>query len=79
MAIDPTALTCRCQRCGHNLWSERKGEWTLQNRILKLTPSGGIAARCPKCAADVSVAFLRLAEPRRPRMFVRRKEPTQAD
>ena len=59
---EPSTLSAACPKCGHELWSRRRGEWTLQNRILKLT-AGGLAAKCPDCGADVPVPFLTISTP----------------
>jgi hypothetical protein len=45
--------------CGAQLWRRRSGEWTLQNRIIKLTP-GGLVAKCPQCREDVPIPWLRI-------------------
>jgi hypothetical protein len=65
----PTAseLHAACPGCGHELWQERRGEWTLQNRILKMRKGGDLVAKCSECAAEVPVPFLALVEPARPR------------
>lgn len=58
----PSSLSARCSGCGHELWKLRGGQWTLQQRILKIDDAGAVIARCPECAADVPVPFLQLAE-----------------
>jgi predicted RNA-binding Zn-ribbon protein involved in translation (DUF1610 family) len=52
----------RCPSCGADLWTRRKGEWTLANRILKLDEEGRqFVARCPECATNVPLDLARLA------------------
>lgn len=60
----PSSLSARCG-CGHELWKQRGGQWTLQQRILKIDDQGRVLARCPECSADVPVPFLALTEPER--------------
>lgn len=55
----PSSLSCRCPSCGTQLWAQRKGQWTLANRILKYD-GAQFLARCPDCASDVPVPFLLL-------------------
>mgnify|MGYP001473536654 CR=1 FL=1 len=57
----PGDLTCVCPRCRTELWAQRKGQWTLANRILKMGDDGVMLARCPECASDVPVPFLIIA------------------
>lgn len=71
---DPANLTATCS-CGTELWAERAGEWTLAQRILKLTPTG-LVAKCPECRADVPIPWLQLrptalAAPPRRRMVMK--------
>lgn len=71
---DPSTLQATC-RCGTELWAERAGEWTLAQRIVKLTDVG-IVALCPKCREEVPVPWLHVAPaevptPTRRRMVMR--------
>lgn len=64
----PDGLSARCAGCGSELWKQRRGEWTLRNRILKLASGGALTAKCADCGGMVDVPFLRLTEPaQRPR------------
>lgn len=57
---DLAALSATCTRCGDRLWKQRRGDWTLAQRILKVV-GGGIVAICPECGSDVPVPWLRVA------------------
>lgn len=59
--MPPSELSCVCPNCGTRLWAIRRGEWTLQNRILKLGPTGFLA-KCPDCSTDVPVPWLTLSD-----------------
>jgi hypothetical protein len=72
MPVDPATLQARCD-CGHELWRERRGEWSLGNRILKLV-EGSLRAKCPECGSDVPIPFLQLAAPSR-RLVMRLDRP----
>jgi endogenous inhibitor of DNA gyrase (YacG/DUF329 family) len=65
--MEPERCKADCPSCGEALWRQRQGEWTLANRIVRLTPDGDLAAKCPRCAEDVLLNFIVMAEPKRPR------------
>jgi len=55
-------VTAACQ-CGYELWKQRRGEWTLANRVVKLRGDGMLYAKCPDCRRDVVVPWLRIEAP----------------
>lgn len=59
-------LSVKCPRCGKELWKKRAGQWTLDNRIVKLSATGAFQAKCPDCREDVPVPFL-MIDPTAPR------------
>jgi predicted RNA-binding Zn-ribbon protein involved in translation (DUF1610 family) len=62
MTATPDELRADCPGCGEKLWRQRKGDWTLANRIIKLA-KGCVVAKCPKCGDEVDVPFLQVASP----------------
>lgn len=59
---DLSRLSCTCPECGKELWKERDGEMTLQQRILKVR-DGKIVAVCYRCKHPVLVDFLTINPP----------------
>lgn len=68
----PETCSAKCEKCGTNLWSRRRGEWTLANRIIKMTKGGSLAAKCPECGDLVGLPFLHLRPPESPKPTRRR-------
>jgi hypothetical protein len=59
---DPSAVSVTCPGCRHRLWRQRRGDWSLGGRLLKLTGDGFVVI-CPDCATEVPVPFLQFAAP----------------
>lgn len=63
----PDEVSARCPNpyCREELWSLRRGEWTLRNRIVKLV-GDQLVALCDECGTSVPLPWLGLMFPPAP-------------